>query len=478
MALCLGAPEARADDWDIAGGGNRPRGGQRGGRGRTPRQPSTTTVPPDRDAVLLERYLGIVLADPQAGFALDRLIELRRTRDGGLEALRADLVRMTQEPARAFAAQMLLGHLAHRSGLREDALRAYEAALTLRPEDSVALVAIGRVMGELGRPEAASFLERAIEHMPSGARRDDLVRELGRLAIGRQDFDAAVRLFERLARGGNAWERTEYARALRDANQHARAADELTRLVGLARGDARATAPLLRDLARAELELGNIDAAIETLARARAGADAGLVAEIDDLRIEVHRRAGSLATLAEEMATRAGTDVAATIMLGRLYDELGETERALEFYRRAVRQRPRDVDLYMQIAQLASRTGHMDEVVAAYRELVRIAPSDPRFIVELAELLVQVGRPDEARQVAADASRRAPRDPAVHVALVDLYERFGDHAAAVRELDTLVRIDPNEPSHLVALGTERLGAGDRAGALATFRRVGEKSIVT
>lgn len=475
LALAVPGP-ASAQEWGLTR--SRGAGGERGRRAREPRvrtpatQAQGTTAAPDRDAVLLERYLGIVLADPQAGFALDRLVELRRTRDGGLEGLRADLTALTADPVRGFAAHMVLGHLAHRSGLREDALRAYQAAAQLRPEDATALVAIGRVLGELGRPDAASYLERALDRMPNGQRRDDLVRELGRLAIARQDYDAARALFDRLARGGNAWEQAEYARALRDANQHARAAAELTRLLGLARGDARATAPLLRDLGRAQLDIGDVDTAIETLARARAAAtDAGLVAEIDDLRVEVHRRAGRLDALAAELAARGSSDPAVAALLGRLYDELGDTERALEQYRKAARGRPRDVDLLLQIAQLASRAGRLDEVVATYRELVRIAPRDPRFVVELAELLVQVGRPDEARRVAVEAGRRAPTDAAIHAALVDLYERFGDHEAAVREIETLVRIDPSEPSHLVALGTERLGAGDRAAALATFRRV-------
>ena len=93
--LTLPASARAQDDWGLTrerGGGGasttRPRGGGGARRPRGPRTETPEAPASDRSALLTERYLRVLESEPADGFALDRLIELHRERDGSDRALR------------------------------------------------------------------------------------------------------------------------------------------------------------------------------------------------------------------------------------------------------------------------------------------------------------------------------------------------------------------------------------------------------
>ncbi|AKF05613.1 TPR repeat protein [Sandaracinus amylolyticus] len=479
LLLTVPASSRAQDDWGLirerGGGGStttRPRGG--GGARRPRAEPRTPEVAPpsDRSAVMLERYLRVLESEPSDGFALDRLIELHRERDGNDRALR-ELLEARATGENGWWARMLLGHLARRAHRLDEARAQYEQAATLRPDEPLATIAIARVLRESGDTEGArTRYEAALERTPRGPARDDVTRELATLALDRGDVDEARRRFDQLAggAGGSLYLRTELARALLARGDHERAIAEYERVAGGLRGDARASAPVLIELARAQLGAGRDADAIATLDRAvaSAGGASGTRAEADELRLEAYRRADRLDELATSLARRSGPEAAA--LLGRVHDELGHDGEALDAYRRALRARPRDVDLRLRIVQVLARAGRIDELIEEYRALVRSAPDEPRHVVQLAELLRETGRRDEALATLEAASRRS-RDPALHQRLAELYARWGERQRAEAELAALVRLDPSDALHLIALGSQQFDAGDREGAMTTWRRI-------
>jgi HEAT repeat protein/predicted Zn-dependent protease len=479
VAILIAAPARSAsaqDDWGLtrerppATQRERPR---RSGGARRPRTGTGTgAAASDRGAIMIERYLRVLEAEPADGFALDRLIELHRERDGHDRALRALLEERAAAPD-GWWATMLLGHLARRAHASADARGRYEQAVAQRPEHALPRLALARAMRDAGDLAGArATFESALERTPRGAAHDEVLRELATLALDRGELEEARRRFDQLAGGPGAsvYLRTELARALIARGDHERAIAELERVAASLRGDARAAVPVLVELARAQLGAGRDADAIATLERvaARTGAASGMRAEVDELNVEAYRRAGRLEELASALARRGGAESAA--LLGRVHDELGHDAEALAAYRRALRSRPRDVDLRRRVVQVLARAGRLDELVEEHRALARLAPDEPRHVVQLAELLVQTGRRDEALETLAAASRRS-REPALHQRLAELYARWGEHALAEAELAALTRLDPRDPLHLVALGSQQFDAGDRAGAITTWRRI-------
>jgi tetratricopeptide (TPR) repeat protein/HEAT repeat protein len=477
--VALAAPPrsaAQDDDWGLTrerAAPSRPRttGPRRAPRATTERPAAETG---DRDALLAERYLRVLDAEPSDGFALDRLIELERARAGSTDALVARYRARIESEREPYAPRMIVGHLLRRGGRLDDARAEYEAASALRPREALPHVALARLALERGDRDAArAALERASTLAAPGTTRDEVRRQLAALALDRNDLDDARRHYDELARGagGSLFLRTELARALAERGRHDQAIEEYTRIARAASGDHRALAPVLLELGRAQLAAGHTEDAIASIERAisAGGPSSGARGEAEELRIDAYRRADRLEELATRLA-RGGAGFESASVVGRVHDELGHDDLALAAYRRALRARPRDVDTRLRMIQVLGRAGRLDELAAEYRALIRSAPGEPRYVVQLADLLVQLGRRPDAMQMLAEVSRSS-REPAMHQRLAELYARWEEPARAEAELDRLVALEPGDPVHLVALGAQRFAQGERDAALATWRRI-------
>jgi tetratricopeptide (TPR) repeat protein/HEAT repeat protein len=500
VAALLAPPVAVAqdDDWSLtreparrrpsAGGEGRPRGLRpTGARRRSPADERSSVRSSahssEHTELWIDRYLQALEREPTDEFALDRLVELYRGRDGSTEALEDRLAARLADPA-AYAPRMILGHLARRRGRLEEARALYEEAASLRASDPLPRLALARVARDCGDAAGArARLLEALQRTRDGAAREDVLRQLAGLAIEHGDLDEARRRYDELAAGahGSLYLRTEFARALLERGRTEQAIEEYQRVARALRGDRRALAPVLVDLARAELAAGRDAAAIGTLDRAiavAAGAS-GLRAEAHELLLEAYRRAGRLEELAARLVRGGARGFEGAMLLARIHDELGHDDEALAGYRRALAQRPRDVDVRLRITQVLARAGRLEELAAEYRALIRQAPGEPRWVVELATLVDHMGRRGEAIAMLDEILRRS-RDPALHERVAHLWAEWGEAARAEAALDRLTRLDPRDPIHLVALGSQRFEAGDRAGAIATWRRIlslpGERAV--
>lgn len=422
---------------------------------------------------MIARYRHVLDGDPSAAFALQRLLELVRERDGGVDVLVASLEQEVAAQASAYAQRMILAGLYRAQSRSADSQRLYREAARLRPDAAAplaALAALVRADGQL--PEARALYDEALGRVREDAARQDLVRQVAELAMDAGEWDAARAYYDRLvpARGASVYLATEYARALSARNEHVRAAAELERVRQRLRGDARVLGPLLRDLGRAYRDAGDAPRAIAALEDAlRATRESGLRAELYEVLTDTYRRAGRLPEFALALRSDARPD--ATAARAAIEDELGHDDEALAAYRRVLAGNGRDVDTRVRVVQLLARSGRLAEVVEEYRALLRAVPGEPRFVVELAQLLVQTGRRDEALRLAAETSRRFAREPRVHRALAELYARWNESALAAQEVAVLARIEPNDPMHLVALGAQQLEAGEADAARATWRRI-------
>lgn len=186
-------------------------------------------------------------------------------------------------------------------------------------------------------------------------------------------------------------------------------------------------------------------------------------------------------------------------------EQRGDYRTALEFYDRASRRRPNDVELHQRAARLlvflgqpqkaeqrARRALEIDpshfpskavlcmaldwqkriaEAVAICRSVVETNPNYARGYAYLAEALADAGDFEAARQAAQTAVELAPNDVDVLRNLGYVYDVFGRYDLALYHYRRALEQNPNLPHVLNAIGRIHFVRGRSADAVSTFRRV-------
>jgi tetratricopeptide (TPR) repeat protein len=498
VALTLVAPAASAQDWDAPP--TRPTRPARPVRPTRP-QPARPTrpqptrpapvaqpAPPppatgpasdaERNRRMIEHLLAVLLrGTDENAVALPTLLRLVRERDGNLTALTADLEQRAAAPgADALGAHLLLGHIQRQNGRLDEAVTRYRRAAELAPTSPVPLLALADTLRQMDRgPDALTTYERALALNLPADRRHDVLRALLDLSLAVGDVPRARTWHQRLvaASPASASVRRELADALVTRRLFSDAITEFQALTRALAGDNRVLPPVLRDLGRAQMQVGQLDDALVTFRRALAlaGAGTGVRRELLDDLTELHTRRHDLDAWVTELAQQGGASWERLMLLGRLHAEQGRSEQAIAAYRRAAALRPGDIDALVQLVQLLAQSARFDELIAARRRLAAAAPRNPAYVTDLADDLVRAGRRAEALAALAQASARAGADVDMHERLAQTYARLGEQAAALRETELVARYDPSDPAALEALGERQMEAGDRDRAMATWQRI-------
>ncbi|HEY3354251.1 MAG TPA: HEAT repeat domain-containing protein [Polyangia bacterium] len=475
------AAHAQADDWAVT----------------RPRFP----------AVVQSRYRAMVERNPEDAQALRRLLEARGRR--GLDGLITEIAqKAAARPADANLPH-LLGHLYRRAGRTDEALKAYEAALRLDPGRVPVRIAVGeiyRARGQLAEARAAyeqALGDKAYDQAPrgegaappppsvdpraprpglaratplGGAARARLVRIAADLAVEAKDAARARALFDELAgRAPNDLAlRLDYADALARLGLEREALAQLGDALRRQRGDLPRRLETLKRIGLLHEKLKENPRALAVYREAFALTGRGMWQhkELFERVVAMHRAAESLhaliAACEKDWQTRGFFEWDA---LARLYEEIGEPQRAVAAYRKACAAERTAVDSRERLIRLLDRLGESAEVLAEYERLIAVAPGESRYQLELAERLFRGGARPKALALLKRCAARFTGDPSVHAALADLYSRWGEQDLALRETELLVRLEPSDDNHLLNLGEHYFQKGQRPRALEIWRRL-------
>lgn len=156
--------------------------------------------------------------------------------------------------------------------------------------------------------------------------------------------------------------------------------------------------------------------------------------------------------------------------LGSVHLRLGKDQEAEKAYAEAVRLKPDFVVALRNWAQTLARMGRHDDAARAFAQLLaRVEnPSveDVLAVVETGKALAVAGRLAEAENAFRMAIRAAPDRAEGYGDLGLVYLNEGKTRDAIPLLEHAVMLDPKDAAARFNLGTARLAAGDRAGAIA------------
>jgi cellulose synthase operon protein C len=475
---------AEAQDFDPNGRHHAPpRAGAVSG-GISPRPPggsSSPRAPGPSEAVsasvLLERYTKVVLSQPGASFPLQRLAQLYRDRDGSLAALVADFGKRAAQPGPdQYAANVALAGIEKLDGRPDDAGKTYELAISERPRDPSAVLALAHVLQDRGDTAAArARYEQALALQTLAADREQTLRTLMGLALDGKDWEAAKRAHAEIVKlePSSFFVKGELGRELFARGEYEHAETELKELVAAASGDNRALAPALADLGRVQAKAHKNAEALATLRRAlaAAGPEAAVRTSIYETITELYRADERLGELIKELEAEHAGDYARLVLLGSLYEETGYAAQAISTFRKALALNPRNVDVRLKVVRLLQAQGELDQAIAEYEGLVRAAPYNAQLVFEMCDALIQRGDRTRALRALGDLEARANGDEEVLSRLGEFYGRIGEGALSLRVLTRLTVVGGGDPSHLVDLGDRYYQDGNAPLAVATWKRI-------
>lgn len=475
LLLALPAP-ALAQDFDPRGRHHRP------GPEHTPAVSSSSGGAPaaaaPSQAALVARYTQVVLSQPGAAFPLQRLAQLYREHDGNLSRLIADFeARSSKADAEAYAATVALGGLYKLDARVEDAISAYERAIALKHDDPSATLALAHLLEDRGDLVAArARYEQALALQTARADREQTLRTLMALALTAQDWAAAKEFHTRLVQlePTSLFVRGELGRELFARGEYGRAASELQAVAVAAAGDNRALAPALKELGRAQAKAHENEAALVTLKRAlaAAGGETALRAEIYQTIAEIYRNDQRLPALVEELEGEHPHDAPRLALLGSLYDETGDSAKAIDTYRRALAADPRQLDLRLRMIRLLQSNGELDRAIAEYETLIQAAPNNPQFVFEECDALLQRGDRARALHLLTDLEARASTDDELLSRVAEYYGRIGEGERSLRVLRKIASTSgASDPGPLVDLGDRYFQDGNTQLAVQTWKRI-------
>jgi len=98
--------------------------------------------------------------------------------------------------------------------------------------------------------------------------------------------------------------------------------------------------------------------------------------------------------------------------MGLVYFYKGEYEKAIEFYRKALKLEPSYVNVYFDLAAVYIALNRNEDAVEAYKKAAELTPQSKQAELSLASLYIRMGRTDDAANLLRTIIESDPRSQA------------------------------------------------------------------
>ena len=205
--------------------------------------------------------------------------------------------------------------------------------------------------------------------------------------------------------------------------------------------------------------------------------------EMDNQRIELYRRQGTLVekieTVEAELETSGlpHTDIfAKQKRLAKMYLKLGNITYALEVLLKAKAQQPDDIIVNRWLAEVYTKQNRRDDANAVYRHLITIDNANTReYYTNIARAHLNAMDFDAATEASKQVIAHSPRNPEGHQMLAEIAKQSGNYDSAIDSLKQALRLRPEVIDIRSELAATYKLSGKPRQALAQYWRCWELS---
>ena len=144
----------------------------------------------------------------------------------------------------------------------------------------------------------------------------------------------------------------------------------------------------------------------------------------------------------------------AEYLLGNSYLEIGNFDKAEDYYRKAITFNPKDPSYYESLATLLrkKRAADVDEAIALLNKALRLDPAAPGPKLQLALCFESNGDLAKAQGLLEEAVREQPDLLPAHVALARVYSHEGKKLEADQEKSVVARLEAEQQKKQLQVG--------------------------
>ena len=298
--------------------------------------------------------------------------------------------------------------------------------------------------------DAVAAYQKAISLAPDNL---DYIEYFGEFYFREGDRAKTLETWNRMVAGDKAVAEN-YDRLAKLLDSKARVLNSQTEAIAASRKAAELAPDVYRyreALAKRLLENRDYDAAlVEYTEAAKLAPNEFFAEQMDNQRIEIYRRQGTLVEKIDALETALEKpDIAAADVftqskqLAKMYLKLGNTTYALEILMKAKALEPNDVVVNRWIAEVYTLQGRRDDANAIYTHLIEVDSANAReYYTNIARAHLEVIDFAAATDAAKQAIAHSPRNPEGHQMLALIAKQAGNYQTAIDSFKQAIRLRP------------------------------------
>ena len=441
-------------------------------------------------AKIIERYKLMLNRKPKEGSTFDRLYEFY-LEGAGLETMVADYQAEAAAKPDAPNVQLILGHIHKRLGKDIEAIRAYQRAVTLSPNDYYPHLALGKIYTTLRQyKEATNALTRAAalsEEMTSATPDDRIMiyKTLGRAYFHQDRVDAAIRTWTKIAEldPQNIFARIELADLFQEQELHLQAIAQHEAIIEIKKEDPYRVCLSLREIGKIHENTGDYEAA-----RARYDAALALTAPGNWLRKDIQQRIigiyaadanwQGLIAYYQDKLEAAPNDPELIGLQASAYIENQQLEEGIGAYRKGLELAPTDAELRLNLIAALRSAEKLEDAAAEYEVLSEQNRDNFGIYRELGKLYLRLKDEDKAKATYQRMTDRDSENAGTHLILAEIYTGHEWTQDAVASYQKAISLAPDNLDYIEYFGEFYFRQGNRDKAIETWNMMvaGEKRI--
>lgn len=417
----------------------------------------------------IDRYNLVLKREPQNALALLGRANLEIAK-GDLDAAQKDVAAVEAEfPNNPQSVYLQALIEAGRGQLKQANERLQKAGPSL-VEIPAAQLLSGVVQYSLGQyAQAEVNLSRFASRIPNNPL---ATRMLADIALRQGQAPKAIALLEPMVQAhpddAAAW--AVLADAYVAAGDNAKASQALDRAASGAPADLQ----LDTQMAMTRISVGQTEEGLQQLeqifSRNGAGPIAGPALILADLRA---RRIADAERHAEALAKARPDDLVAANLLGLVRVAQGNLTNAEQIFALLYQKHPEFTVAARNLAQVYMGEGRPEDAIGVYRQILARDNADMGARLALADVLAATQKYDAAIVELQKATALDPTNPLPGLKIANIYAVQANWAKATDAMRPMVQQFPNNFDVLDMMGRIQQATGDKAGAIATYRRATE-----